>query len=278
MHRLLKNRAGYTLTETIIALVLTAIIGAAVTGVFVTHSRFFDTQEKQVFARGVSRTAMNMMLSELRMVEQGNGVVMVTDKLVSVRAPYALGVVCGSSGTLTISRFPTDPSMLNTAVYTGYAYRLPSGDYQYVTGGPAPTNGGGAVCTSAGIGVIDEGSGDGRAVQISFVPSPAPSAGTPVFFYQLVTYEFKASAAVPGAIGLYRQDATGTEEEILAPFDTTAGFRFYMDDTSPATATIPSGPPYDIKGLEVTLDGLSERGPDRQRAPLVTSVFFKNRH
>lgn len=278
---MLRNRAGFTLAETIVALVLTAIIGAAVTGVFITHARFFDTQEKQVYARNVSRTAMNLMLTELRGVEQGGGIEDVDVTRIRVRVPYALGIVCHiGGGNLTISRFPTDPGILvnGTAAYSGFAFRLPDSTYHYVTGAPTLGQGTGASdCAANGIGIVNEGSGLGQAVRTT-LPSPTPLVGAPVFFYQLITYEFKASTIVPGALGLYRRiHATNQDEEILAPFDSTARFRFYVDDTSPAQSAVPSGPPWDIRGVEITLDGLSERGPDRQSVPLTTSVFFKNR-
>src|SRR5688572_13317886 len=126
MLRVLKSRAGFTLAEVLVALVLTAVIGAAVTGAFVSQAKFFDQQEKVSFARGVSRGALNMMMSELRMIERTGGVptaTVPTNSSLTVRVPYAMGIVCDNSSTLTLLRLPADPSMLAQPGYSGYAWR-----------------------------------------------------------------------------------------------------------------------------------------------------------
>src|SRR5688572_32640870 len=95
---MLKARAGVSTAEFIVALTLTGVLGASLMGVFVTQSQFFDTQTEVATARSVSRGAMNLMMSELRMLESGGGIVAASPTSVTVRAPYALGVVCGATG------------------------------------------------------------------------------------------------------------------------------------------------------------------------------------
>ena len=286
MRRLsLSNRAGFTLAEVMVALTMTAIIGAAVTGVFVTQSKFFDTQEKVAFARGVSRGGMNMIISELRMIEQGGGIVAAANKSITVRAPYALGVVCGTAGLLTVSRLPSDPFMYDSAGYSGYAVRdKATGQYTYVEGPTTITTTITAsnVCNAASVTVVTDGGGnfDGEAIQIAALPNTPPAIGSPFFMYQRIRYEFKASANVPGRVALWRYiEALNRDEELVAPFDTSAGFNFYVSDGPTPQSSVP-GTLTTITGLELVLDGLSDR-PDRngktQRVPLRTSVFFKNR-
>jgi prepilin-type N-terminal cleavage/methylation domain-containing protein len=283
MHRLLSPRAGFTLPEVMVALVLTAVIGGAVTSVFVNQSRFYDRQEKVSFARGVSRGAMNMIMSELRMLEQDSGVVAATNQSITLRVPYALGVVCGSSGAgLIISQLPTDTVMNSYAGHTGYAIRGENGTYRYRLSSEKPAAGGPTgqtVCTDNQITVIPT---VGRVVRLSPEPATTPQPGTAVFIYQLVTYTFKASLDVPGRIGLFRRmdDKTGdNEDELVAPFDTTAKFRFFVRD-SVAARDDPPAELRQITGIELVLDGLSER-PDGDgsfpRVPMTTAVFFRNR-
>ena len=284
MPDMLRARAGVSTTEFMVAMTLTSVLGGALTGVFVTQSRLFDTQTEVAMARGTSRGAMNLMMSELRMLESGGGVVAASPTAVTVRAPYALGVVCGTTGALTISQLPADPTALADAGYSGFAYRDPvTGRYTYVEGaGTLPTPAGDAVCAGAGITVVQDGGGafDGRALQFPLVPSPVPAIGAAVFLYQRITYEFRASAAMPGRIALWRRiEERAEEEEVAAPFDSTARFQFYVNDAPVAQAT---APPllHTITGLELKLHGVIER-PDtegaRQRMRLSTSVFFKNR-
>jgi hypothetical protein len=227
---------------------------------------------------------MNLMMSELRMLESGGGMVAATPTRVTVRAPYALGIVCGNTGVLTISQLPADPSVLGNAGYSGFAYRDPAtGSYTYVEGAATqPVAAGESVCATASITVVQDGGGafDGRALQFPLVPSPAPVIGAPVLLYQRITYEFRSSAMLPGRIALWRRvEETDVEEEVVAPFDSTASFRFYVGDAAVAQDAVPAQLST-ITGLELRLHGLIER-PDtegaRQRMRLSTSVFFKNR-
>jgi type II secretory pathway pseudopilin PulG len=285
MQRKLHARSGISLVEVIIALTLASVLGATATAAFVTQSRFFDAQEKVDFARGVSRGAMNMIVTELRMLEQGGGIVSATRRRITVRAPYALGVVCGNTLALTISRLPADPMALETADYSGLAYRnRATGTYTYVedkTTKPTPWKKGEITCAANGIAVyVDKGGdSDGRVLEGS-LPNPAPEIGAPVFLFQRVTYEFKASVTAPGRTGLWRRtEETGIDEELVAPFDTTAGFRFYVNDAAVPTAEVPAQL-NSITGIELNLDGLTEHagnGGAARSVPLTTSVFFKNR-
>jgi prepilin-type N-terminal cleavage/methylation domain-containing protein len=285
MHRLLKRRAGFTLVELMVTMVLTAVIGAAITGVFVTQARFFDLQEKVAFARGVSRGGMNMILAELRMLETGGGIIEATNRRLLVRAPYAMGIVCGNQGQLTISRLPVDSVALTNAGFAGFAYRAADGTFTYVETNNEPARDQGlSVCLNNSITVMVGATVNqtGRVEQFPSVPTPAPAIGAPIFLYQKVVYHFKESAAVPGQIGLWRRVESADEpvdEELVAPFDTTAKFRFYVDD-SPAAQTDVPALLSSVTGIELTLDGLSERPErdgSRQSVPLTTSVFFKNR-
>lgn len=272
------NRAGFTLAETMVALVLTAVIGAAVTGVFVAQSRFFDRTEKLSFARGVSRGATNIIMSEMRMLEAAGAVVgspAPTNRRITLRVPYALGIVCGNLGVLTVSRFPSDPSILSDSGFSGYAYRTAAGTYTYVTSSTRPVAGTASVCTASNIAVL---TGLGGVVeQLPLVGSPV--VAQPVFYFQNITYEFKASAAVPGRVALWRRiESRNIDEELVAPFDTTAKFRFYINNRATPQTAVP-GAVNTITGFELVLDGLSERrGSNGQfeRVPLKTSVFFRN--
>jgi prepilin-type N-terminal cleavage/methylation domain-containing protein len=267
------RRAGFTLVEVLIALTLTAVLGAAVTGAFVSQSRFFDRQEKVGAARNVSRSAINIIMSELRMVERSGGVTAATNSAITLRVPYAMGLYCNLNvGTMRISRLPADSAQLASAVYSGYAFRTSASTYTYVPGTLPPTPGTAGSCTASGV---TELAGGG----VMNVPLGTPlTVATPVFLYQLVTYEFKASTMVPGRIGLYRR-VVGAEEELLAPFDTTAMFRFYESDAAVPQTAVP-GTLSNITGIELVLDGLSERPNGDgtfQRVELSTSVFFRNR-
>lgn len=273
---MLKPRSGFTLSEVMVALVLTGVIGAAVTGVFVSQSEFFDAQEKAGSARAVSRGAVNMLMSELRMVENGNGVVTANDSMLQLRVPYRMGVACFDNGTgVWVSFLPADPYATADATYAGYAYRDAAGAYTYMDGGTAPAPVGGGVaaqCAGQSMQVI--------GTEMRVHPTVDVPIGTPIFLYQLVTYRFRPSTAVPGMIGLFRQIGAGTVEELVAPFDTTAQFQYYVSDAATPTVAPDPAAYSTITGVHFTLDGRSERTPatgSARTVPFETSVFFRNR-
>jgi hypothetical protein len=282
MHTLmLKSQPGFSMAEVIVALTLTAVIGMALTGMFITQSRFFANQEQSGAARSVSRGAMNLVISELRMLELDSGLVApATTSRITVRAPYAVGIYCGLQGTDPVfSLLPADTMMLREAGHTGYAYRTASnGRYTYVASNrlsaSSMTH---AVCANAGVHQFSHG----RVLRMTTAPAPADPplvVGTAALVYQLISYEFKESVDVPGAIALWRVVESGDEEEeLVAPFDSTARFGFFINDASTAVLTAPSDLSQ-VTGIQLVLNGITE-GPlaSRRVQPLTTSVFFRNR-
>lgn len=275
---ILRARPGFTLIELLIATTLLAVIGAAITGLFVTQSKYFDQQQKLAFARSVTRSAGNIMLSEMRMIDKDSGVTAASPTSVTLRVPYMMGVVCNNVGSLTISTVPVDSLIYANAVFAGFAWRRPTGKWAYQPTGTAPVPGAVATCTGNRVSVINP-----VVTQRVLVLTPnAPNAkiGEPVFLYQNVRYYFASSTSVPGRIGLFRQiPGTTTNEEIVAPFDNAAKFRFFVLDRDTAQNNAPSNL-RTITGIQLVLDAVSEK-PNKDgtytTVPVRTAVFFKNR-
>jgi hypothetical protein len=88
---------------------------------------------------------------------------------------------------------------------------------------------------------------------------------------------------LPGRTGLFRiplDGGIGAQEELAAPFAATARVNFYVLNNAVAQAAVP-GLLSDVRGLELVLDGMSERTPQGsstyKTANVRTSVFFENR-
>ncbi len=274
----MRARAGYSLVELMVVVVVAALIGGALMRIMTSQSQFLSTQEGRAGARSVSRTATNVMLSELRMVEATQGVVAAAPKSVSLRVPFGMGVVCGSSGGSTVlSLMPIDSVTIAEGGYAGYAWRNSAGSYTYVTSGTSLSQSGNAsTCvTTAQIDTIP----GGRVWTVT--PDVPAGAGTPVLLYRNITYTFKSSVLEPGYVGLWREiTSAGISEELVAPFDTSAAFGFFVD----GSATALSSPPAlnTIRGLELRVTALNRRDPGAaadpaEQTPLRTAVFFKNR-
>jgi len=277
----MSGRRGFTLVELLVGMLILGIIGAALTKLFLSQSRFYDQETQLRRARLLSRMAVNAALSDLRMVEATGGVVSATPTQVTVRVPYALGIVCANTlAQTTLALFPTDSTVYATAGFSGYVWRDSVGNMTYVEGGSSIVVGSAAFCTTANVTVLPQG-------QVVSVQPPLPSSlpagtavGTPVFLIQRLTYEFKASVALPGRPALWRTVvATGQADELVAPFDSSAKFRFFVVGSDTAQPAVPS-PLSNMRGLELNLTSQSDHAPEGTTAPkqaqTVTAVFFNN--
>lgn len=275
------TRRGFTLVELLVTILVTGIIGVAVTRLFLSQARFYDQQAQLRRARFVSRTAINAALSDLRMVEPTGGVVSAAPTAVTLRVPYAIGTVCANTaGQTTLSVWPVDSTTYAAAGFSGYAWRDELGNYSYVEAGAAIVPDDPASCTAANVTVLPQGRVVAVRPALPAALPPVTAVGTPVLLLQQMRYEFKSSVALPGRVALWRTILrTGQGDELVAPFDTTAKFRFFVagSDTAQDAAPAALG---DLRGLELDLDAESERAPEGTAAPkrarAVTAVFFNN--
>lgn len=266
---------GFSIVELLIAFVVTAILATAMTRMLLTDSRFVSKQDAMMTARQTARAAMNVMAVELRMVSD-SGLVAAAAESVTVRVPYAFGVSCGPSSGLTVaSLMPADSLMYASATPSGIARLQANGMYEFPPGGASLTSStDSAPCIAAGIQTVP----DGWLIGI-VTPPAAASAGTIFYVYQLVTYRFSASTDLPGRIGLWRRVGTTAFEEQVAPFDSTARFRFLvgpgltLQDTPPVNLTT-------VRGLELKLVAESFLPPQGETAyqdfDLPLQVIFMN--
>src|SRR5204862_3699454 len=91
------RRRGFTLNEIMISLVIMGVIGATFMRMLRTQTRFLDAQTNKRAARSVARSGMNLLLSELRMVQDTLGVDSASSdgKGLRVIRPYRYGLYCG---------------------------------------------------------------------------------------------------------------------------------------------------------------------------------------
>jgi prepilin-type N-terminal cleavage/methylation domain-containing protein len=290
----MKSRPGLTLIEILIALTIASIIGLSLVRLLTSQIQFADTQVAANSAREVSRSALNAFTTDVRMVDADSGIVLATGDSLTVRAPFAMGIVCGpaaSGGGSVIALLPYDSVSFAEGGYAGYAYidTTTTGTaydevYQYVYSGTAfsaidsATAASAAPCQTATdrVGLFDVG-----AVVVR--PAiPAQARYKPAILFREITYAFGPSVAMPGKRGLFRTvvgSGNGTEE-LVAPFDTTARFRYHLNDGTTVAAA--SGATlHAIRGVELNLAGVSDHivqgSTSIKIAPLTTSIFFKNR-
>lgn len=278
-----RARRGFTLVELIVGIVVFAIVGALFTKLMTVQGKFFDRQGMGNAARNVSRASLNRLISDFRMIETSAGVVAATPTSLTLRIPFTIGVVCkNANGGTALSLLPVDSTTYDNALYYGYAWRnFQTGAYTYVEGGSTKEVADPVNCTSVNITMVP----NGKTVLVKPAAPAGAGLGAPVFLYSRVRYEFKASVAVPGKIGLWRTEIApngGEEpEELVAPFAATAGWKFFSLNGGSVATVNPPANLADLRGLELHLDGTSEYiAPGQtstENAPFTTAVFFKNR-
>jgi prepilin-type N-terminal cleavage/methylation domain-containing protein len=250
-----QSRRGFTLIELLVGIVIFAIIGALFTKLLTVQGKFFDRQGMGNAARNVSRASLNRVVSDFRMIEATGGVIAASPTSLTLRIPFAIGVVCkGVNGGTALSLLPVDSTTYVNASYYGYAWRgFQNGAYRYVESGSSRETGNPADCASVLITTVTGGK---NVLVKPPVPPDSAGLGTPVFLYSRIRYDFKASTAVPGKLGLWLNGGATAQAN------------------PPATLS-------NIRGLELHLDGMSETiAPGQvtnEKAPFTTAVYFKNR-
>ena len=294
-HLIARLRRGYTLVELLIAIVILGIVATAMTRLMVTQANFTSAQATLRGARSVSRDAYNILMTDLRMVQDSGGLVYAKSDSIKVRIPMAWGLVCAvNGGYTTVSLIPMDSAMFALGTYGGTAYRdTTSGVFQWyaaASGDAITTESSPTVCTDTtgtnpGIFTQTYLGRTGRIARVkSMVGAPV---GTPMFIYQEILYAFDNSVVYPGkGRGLFRTvtgtgaASTWTRDEIIAPFDTSARFKFYVFNQDTSQTAVPS-PISTIRGLDLVLNGRSINAPSGGTAQKVTkvttAVFFKDR-
>lgn len=271
------NSRGFTLVELLIGMTVTAILGIALARILISDSRFVGRQEAMIDARHAARAAMNLMTLELRMVGD-DGLLAAAPDSVTVHVPYAFGVTCNVSGTdLIISLMPRDSLTYATAGLSGMAWRDNTGTYNRVTGISVSSSSDMAACQADSIRVVP----GGELIAISGIPGAPPGPGRILYLYQTVTYRFTTSIEIPGRLGLWRGAWGGAAEELVAPFDSTAGFSCLVGPNMQVQTCPPGGGLATVRGLELRLSGESEfdsPGIGRpERFPLTTRISFFNK-
>ena len=290
-------RPGVTLIELVFGLVIVAIVAGGLIKLLTTQGRFADTQEAYRGSRSVSRDAFNIMMTDLRMVQDTLAIQKASPDTITVRVPYAYGIVCGTTASVTtVSLVPADSALQALATYGGVAYRdSVSGVFQFSVKSP------GGVATPSTLlqqqACTDSVSGPGISlvsyrgrpgyfvsiVQAAGTPTPISGAlpGNPMFMWQEITYAFGPSTAYGSSTrGLYRIVTGGSTDEIIAPFDTSAHFRFFVLNNDTSQVLAPNNL-NTIRGLDLRLNARSPRVPQGSTEPklskVMTAVYFKNR-
>jgi prepilin-type N-terminal cleavage/methylation domain-containing protein len=275
----LRERRGVTLVELLMAMLIAGLVGGAMVKVMLADARASRDREAWRSARAVSRGSVNRLLSDLRMVEAEGAVTAASadGQTITLRVPYAMGVLCNATSPVTVRLLPVDQPTWDGASFSGFAWRdTLSGAYVYVNAATISA-GSAATCTTNSVAAVpSSGGAASRVVQLTGALGGTPAIGTPVLLFESVDYRFAASTLVPGRTGLWRRTAL-LDEELAAPSDATSRFSYYVGNATAPQNAVP-GSLASIRGLELVLHGQGDAaGGLAKTMTLTTAAFFKNR-
>jgi prepilin-type N-terminal cleavage/methylation domain-containing protein len=288
----IRKRPGFTLSEIIVCVVILGILGTALTRLMLAQSRLGALQRGQRDARAISQTSMNLLFSDLRMVHDGGdapgSVMLAWPESLSVKVPYAVGLVCGNGATFTVvSMLAVDSAAKAMAKYAGFAWRnRVTGKYSYVPvvdtvlNAPVTPSTSPTTCTTTAKIKTDTVSGRSwGAVDLKPISLTAGlQPGAPVFLYQNVLYYFGPSTAYPGRIALLRKLEGRAADELVGPFDAGSRFKFFVRNVDTSTVTAPAVLD-SLVGVSLVLTGSSPStmaGRTAEKSRMETAVLFRN--
>jgi prepilin-type N-terminal cleavage/methylation domain-containing protein len=295
-----RSRRGFSLVEVITALTILGIIGVALTKMILTQTRSFQYENSSRRARTASRSAMNILASDLRMTQDVGGLDSVDvfqHRWIDLKVPVAFGILCQvNAGSAVIALVPVDSFQVASSKYGGYAVRNKAAStYAYARAGasdtiqvvpPAPCRTNGIFADTVRVG--------GRVGSVVSV-SPAPPAGTvvgdPAFVWHHVRYQFASSSIYPDttgrSLGLWRRlrgraNTDSLREELIAPFNKDARFNYYTNPPAYRDTALKVAPANMnlIRGFQIYLPAQSSDTLAGRKAPqrvnTTMSVYFKN--
>ena len=278
------RRPGFSLAELTVAMLIGGIIGIALARLIINQSRFVAMQDAMMRARSGARAALNVLSGELRAVTD-SGLVQAGRDSITVRVPYAFGVACQQiSNWIIISLLPTDSALYSASSATGYAWRDSTGAFRFIAQAAVIARLNPSYCSPPSPSITTLSATGWAANTAAIWPSagspPPPPVGAVVYLYQTIRYAFAASDEIPGRRALWRTVvSTGTRDELVAPFDSSAKFQFLVG----GAYALQSAPPAvldSVRGVRVKLVGASETVPQGRSQPvtfdLTTDILFRN--
>jgi prepilin-type N-terminal cleavage/methylation domain-containing protein len=274
---ILGGRRGFTLAETLLAMVLLLMVSGSVYRVLLSTVRLTRSQTEHIALQSNVRGAALVAGNELRELSTAaggsgaqNDLLSLGPNAISYRAMRGFGYTCQTLG----------PGLLRISRSAFFAYRDPQPGRDsallYLSGIPTPADSG---WITAGIIAVSSSStcGGGEPAISLTLPAGIGSVpgGTPVRIYE------------PMELGAYQSDgqwwlglrsiSSGEAiQPIFGPLATTEGFRLGYSDA----AQMPTVAPSLVKSISVTIRGTGVNYDNSSAAPLSevlsTQIALKN--
>jgi prepilin-type N-terminal cleavage/methylation domain-containing protein len=261
------RRAGFTLIELVIAMVLMSLVGSAIVSLLLRQQRFYNSTTDLIQTRQQIRQAAAMLPSDLRGISSiGGDIYSMSDSALEFRSVFGGSVVCANIG----GQLSTVPRVLATgATMTNWATIPVVGDSLAVyNNGPTlavaddgwslsritamatvSTNVANGCPTTTGLTRAGDISAANPSYQLTLSPAAANTiaVGAAIRFFRRVRYRIYRETDNQWYLGFFnclfgRVPVCNTTQPIAGPFqpyanNATSGAQFvYYDSTGAVTA------------------------------------------
>lgn len=274
--------AGFTLTELLVALVVTGILAAGVVNLLLEQNRFYNQHDEMIYAEQSLRGVADLVSRELRMAAQQDVMYAGADSVL-VLSDLRRGVVCRVA-TDVVTYYAYESPAANLTGTVGTAYQDPAtatDPFVYDRG----FDGRGSVASSTEVGdCVNNGApdpalsgisaSDYHTVDFGSSSLSTPALGAAIRVYQRLAYSFAPSSFSNG-LALMRNG-----QELVAPFEQGAGFEYVTDSgvqTSPGAGPFGPNPPNNGTLLEAIRVNATATGTGSQRFDVSRDLSYELR-
>src|SRR5881296_818250 len=107
VHAAPSRRAGFTLIELVIAMVLMSLVGGAIVKLLLQQQRFYNSTTDLIQTRQQIRQAAAMLPADLRGISSvGNDIYAMSDSSLDFRGVFGTTIVCSNNGAGLLSTVP----------------------------------------------------------------------------------------------------------------------------------------------------------------------------
>lgn len=252
------DRAGFTLIEALISLVLSAFVVMLVSSTFLIQNNYYATQLQRTRVQDNARVATEMIAAEIRSATAG-GFVVAGARTLTVRSPMVVTVLCSRSGTAADVHTEGGQAGLDVAEVAGVAVRdAATGAWTYANATWATLDGSDAgsasSCAGNGADVTGAATEFHRLANLNTLFSPVPSEGDVVMLFRETTFKIQASVLDPSGLGLFRGSYGDPLIEFATGMDTTARFQYRTMGTSSYADTLTGAAVANVDAVRIVAD------------------------
>lgn len=277
-----RRRAGFTLVELMIALVIAGILTTVVYRLVQSQSRFVAVQSAREEAQQNARGALDILAGELRTLNP-DGLIRAEAQALEFMLPRAWGVVCANTAAgaanastqldVVFPDLPADAFAMGGT--TGVLVDTASGDSARWAPAAAVAATSRAIVndtarmvpgTAGGFCPNATAGGTVTAYRLTGVRFPAPRRiGNLVMLYQLVRYDVGTSESRPWVMRSNGVDASGnfTPQPLAGPLVSADSLRFTYYRGTNATPVVPGTDPATLRDVTRVRIRLAVEGRNR---------------